>query len=38
LRQPPELSNSVIYAGLALFLLTIVLWTGWLLLAFRRPK
>jgi hypothetical protein len=38
LRQPPELSNSAIYAGLALFLLTIVLWTGWLLLAFRRPK
>ena len=37
-RQPPELSNIAIYAGLALFVLTIVLWTGWLLLAFRRPK
>ncbi len=38
LRQAAVLSNTAIYTGLALFVLTIVLWTGWLLLAFRRPK
>ena len=38
LRQPAALSNSAIYTGLALFALTIVLWTVWLLLAFRTPK
>ena len=38
LRQPAELWNSAIYAGLGLFLLTIALWTAWLLLALRRPK
>jgi len=38
LRQPAELSNSAIYAGLVLFLLTIVVWIEWLWIAFRRPK
>ena len=37
-RQPAELSNSAIYAGAVLFVLTIVVWTLWLLLAFRKPK
>jgi len=37
-RQPAELSNSEIYAGALLFVLTIVVWTVWLLLAFRKPK
>ncbi|MBC7709523.1 MAG: DUF1648 domain-containing protein [Rhizobacter sp.] len=37
-RQPVELSNSEIYAGALLFVLTIVVWTVWLLLAFRKPK
>ena len=37
-RQPAELSNSAIYAGALLFVLTIVVWTVWLLLAFRKPK
>ena len=38
LRQPAELSNSAIYAGLAVFALTIVAWTAWLWIAFRKPK
>ena len=38
LRQPAELSNSAIYTGLAVFALTIVAWTAWLWIAFRKPK
>ena len=38
LRQPPELSNNAIYVGLGVFLMTIALWTAWLLLALRKPE
>ena len=38
LQQPPELSNSAIYTGLALFVITIMAWTAWLLRAFRKPQ
>ena len=38
LQQPPELSNGAIYTALALFVITIMAWTTWLLRAFRKPQ